>query len=254
MSNSRRCHARPGRPGRCALRACKIYQTAEACTFSNRHSIAVQCPPPTNQANPLPSCCPHLPHLPQRRERNIAMQITADCHGCDHGIDVSCSYHRRSAYFHRVADCVVPLWPGMVAELERHRNASRTVCLIGEANVLYPFVAALGAGRTLCRQRRRFVDNPPICHLGPICTSWLRSAALEAARGGGRGKVYTEGLCLRKLGFQASAGVSGAQRPKRFFPQVCVTLRRPAPTPTPAARRAWPGGSALARCSASGPS
>lgn len=76
--------------------------------------------------------------------------IVPSCRGCRHLLDATCPYHRATAYFHRLADCVAPIWPGLIKQLH---NATRGLCVLGQRNVLWPYMSALGVGRDV-----RFVD------------------------------------------------------------------------------------------------
>jgi len=132
--------------------------------------------------------------------------IVPSCLGCRHLLDATCPYHRAIAYFHRLADCVAPIWPGLISQLhDTTRNATTArggggggVCVLGQRSVLWPYMSALGVSRDV-----RFVDvtahqsggSAPVANLHDIegCARLelpIRQRWLPEARG-----YVDHGLC-----------------------------------------------------------
>jgi hypothetical protein len=87
--------------------------------------------------------------LPVAKASDSFAARAASCHGCHRIIDMRCHYFRRTAYYHRVADCIAPLWGGMTAQLHRYvwsknQTMQHTTCLLGEADVIGVYADALG--------------------------------------------------------------------------------------------------------------
>ena len=54
-----------------------------------------------------------------------------------------CRYFRASAYYHRIYECLLPLFGAMAKQVEDLQGRASQVCLLGEAGVLHPFLEAL---------------------------------------------------------------------------------------------------------------
>lgn len=87
--------------------------------------------------------------------------LDADCEGCDFTIDMSCPHHlqRRSGYYHRLADCLLPSYEllGMA------REAKGTVCILTytlKPNMM-PFLGALIPD--LLEKGARLIDSAKPC-------------------------------------------------------------------------------------------
>ncbi|KAL1530884.1 hypothetical protein AB1Y20_001777 [Prymnesium parvum] len=74
------------------------------------------------------------------------LPITSDCASCQHLIDVRCRYFRAHAFYHRIYECLLPLYGAMVEQLQEiPARSTGQVCLLGEKEVIYPYLVALGA-------------------------------------------------------------------------------------------------------------
>ena len=87
-------------------------------------------------------------------DTSCGLTLGKDCTGCQHLLQLRCRYSRQMYFYHRILDCVIPLLLGLEIQLP---NVSKQglLCLLGERDVLYPFVRELWSGG----REVRFVDD-----------------------------------------------------------------------------------------------
>lgn len=73
----------------------------------------------------------------------MQLRLASDCLGCAHVIDARCRYWRSGAFFHRVYECLLPLYGPLVEQLQELAARPGIVCILGERDVIYPFLKAL---------------------------------------------------------------------------------------------------------------
>ena len=149
-----------------------------------------------------------------------------------HIIDVRCRYFRANAYYHRIYECLLPLFGGMMQQLEelqaqagQLQERTGQVCMLGEASVLHPYLQALRVAPAALFVDELYREPPRLNFLGgargvastrcanraiPIRQRWLPTAPYPDTGGAWWGNA--NGLCdpefhVRCSRFPTASGV-----------------------------------------------